>query len=193
MDFSGLLPALVAGKIDLIPENLLPTPERASKALFTREVIYNPSAFMAPKSWTGEFENKALQGKRIGFIKGSAQQKMLAEKVPGAVAVAYDGIDSEVLDLKAGRIDLILDGRMVLAEKIARNGGFDAWQISGREFFVPGLENKGSVWAVRRGAKEIQSAVNDTLKAMVADCTYTNIRKKYVAVPVVRDEPAACQ
>jgi arginine/ornithine transport system substrate-binding protein len=193
MDFSGLLPALAANKIDLIPENLLQTPERASKASFTREVIYNPSTLVVAKDWSGGFSNEDLAGKRIGVYKGSGQLKMLNEEVKVAIPVTYESIDQEVLDLRAGRLDAILDGRLVLSEKFSKGPDADKWKIADREFFVPGLENKGSVWAVRKGNDQVLKAVNGALEAMIADCSYTKIRKKYAAIPMVRDEPASCQ
>lgn len=193
IDFSGLLPALAANKIDLIPENLLQTPERASKSAFTREVIYNPSTLIVPKSWSAGFANEDLTGKRIGVYKGSGQLKMVNEEVKVATAVTYDSIDQEALDLQSGRLDAILDGKMVLAEKFLKGADADKWKLSDREFFVPGLENKGSVWAVRKGANDVLAAVNGALDAMIKDCTYTKIRKKYAAIATVRDEPANCQ
>ena len=193
MDFSGLLPALVTGKIDIIPENLLQTPERAAKALMTREVIFNPTILVVPKSWTGGFENADLTGKRIGVYKASGQYKMLTEGVKVAIPVPYDGIDQESMDLRAGRLDAILEGRLVVGEKFLKGADAADWKVSDRTFFVPGLEGKGSVWVVRKDFPELLSAVNASLTAMIADCTYTKITTRYTTVQMLPDEPAACR
>ncbi|MGE0239037.1 MAG: substrate-binding periplasmic protein [Parvibaculaceae bacterium] len=193
MDFSGLLPALVAGRIDLIPENLLQTPERAAKAELTREVIYNPSTLVVSKNWTGGFDNEALTGKRIGAYKGSGQLKMLTEDVKVAVPVTYESIDQQALDLRAGRLDAILDSRLVLMEKFLKGDDASEWKLADREFFLPGMEQKGTVWVVRKGQKDILDGVNRTLEAMIADCGYTKIRKKYTSIKMLREEPAQCE
>lgn len=193
MDFSGLLPALVAGRIDLIPENVLQTPERAAKAELTREVIYNPSTLVVSKDWSGGFDNEALKGKRIGVYKGSGQLKMLTDDVKVAIPVTYESIDQQALDLRAGRLDAILDSRLVLMEKFQKSDDAAEWKFADREFFLPGMEQKGTVWIVRKGQSDILLGVNRTLEAMIADCTYSTIRKKYTTIAMLREEPAQCR
>ncbi|MEM5461914.1 transporter substrate-binding domain-containing protein [Paraburkholderia phytofirmans] len=193
MDFSGLLPALITGKIDLIAENLLQTPERKSKALFTREVVYNPSVIVVPASWTGGFTNNDLSGKRIGVFKGSGQLVMVNEVIKTAVPVTYESLDQMAIDIQAGRIDGILVGKLDLTQRFMEGANAGKYKLSDREFFLPGLEDKGSVWVVRKGADRTLQTVNDALNSMIADCTYTKIRKKYTNIKMLRDEPARCQ
>ena len=51
----------------------------------------------------------------------------------------------------------------------------------------------GAGWAVQKGEIELIEKVNSTIESLLADCTYTNIRKEYISVPTLTDEPANCQ
>ncbi|MGF6641587.1 substrate-binding periplasmic protein [Paraburkholderia sp. MM6662-R1] len=193
MDFSGLLPAIITGKVDLIAENLLQTPERKAKALLTREVVYNPSVLAVPASWSTGFSSGDLSGKRIGVYKGSGQLVMVTDVIKTAVPVTYESIDQMAIDIQAGRIDAILLGKLDLTQKFMDGPNAGKYKLSDREFFAPGLESKGSVWVIRKGEERTLDAVNSALNSMIADCTYTKIRKKYTNIVMVRDEPARCQ
>src|SRR5208282_5472994 len=117
MDFAALLPSLISGKIDMIVSQLAPLPERTEKTDFTVGLISNPAVFVVPKTWTAGFDEKALEGKKIGAIKGSSKQTYLETVLTKANGIFYDNIQLIKLDLEAGRLDLGMEGKLTIAYK----------------------------------------------------------------------------
>jgi arginine/ornithine transport system substrate-binding protein len=58
---------------------------------------------------------------------------------------------------------------------------------------VEALGNTGQSWAVQKGNKALLEKADAALKELIADCTYTKLRKQFLPVPTSPDEPAACQ
>jgi len=197
MDFAALLPSLISGKIDMIVSQLAPLPERTEKTDFTIGLISNPAVFVAPKSWTAGFDEKALEGKKIGAIKGSSKQTYLEKVLTKADGVFYDNIQQIKLDLEAGRLDLGMEGRLTIAYKFLTGPDADKWKMSDPPVplvsEVPSLGDIPQSWAVQKGNKELLQKVNAALTELIADCTYTKIRKRFLPVQTISTEPAACQ
>jgi arginine/ornithine transport system substrate-binding protein len=197
MDFAALLPSLVAGKLDMIVSQLAPLPERLEKSDFTIGLISNPAVFVVPKTWTAGFDEKSLAGKKIGAIKGSSKEKYLETVLTTATGVFYENIQQIKLDLEAGRLDVGMEGKLTIAYKFLTGPDADQWKMSDapvvRAAEVPSLGDTPQSWAVRKGNKELLQKVDAALNALIADCTYTKIRKRFLPVPTTSAEPAACQ
>ena len=197
MDFAALLPSLISGKIDMIVSQLAPLPERTEKSEFTIGLISNPAVFVAPNTWTAGFDEKALAGKKIGAIKGSSKEPYLEKVLPGANGVFYDNIQLIKLDLEAGRLDLGMEGKLTIAYKFLTGPDADKWKMSDppvpRVSEVPSLGDVPQSWAVRKGNTELLQKVNAALSGLIADCTYTKIRKRFLPVQTISAEPASCQ
>jgi ABC-type amino acid transport substrate-binding protein len=50
----------------------------------------------------------------------------------------------------------------------------------------------GKHWAARKGNTELVTLVNDALDSIIEDCTYTEIRMKYLPQMQLLDEEAHC-
>ena len=191
MDFNALLPSLVSGKIDMIASQLWPTPERLENAEFTEPVLFNPNAFIVPKSWHKGYSPEAMNGLRVAVIQGSSQAKFLRESYPGLTLVPYDNPDQMQLDLLAGRVDAAFGAKLNwIITLIDQPEGAD-WMVSDEDFWDTG-EPVGLSWAAQKGNAELVGRINDALDALIEDCTYTNIRKKYFSQPTSPREPDNC-
>jgi hypothetical protein len=65
------------------------------------------------------------------------------------------------------------------------------WKLSEEDFWVAG-EVVGNSWALQKGRLDLLESVNETIAAMVADCTYTKIRMKYLPIQTLAEEPETC-
>ncbi len=189
-EFKALLPSLVTGKIDMIVSQLTPKPERLEKTEFTDPVLTNPTDWIVPISWDDPFDAEGLSGKRIGGIKGSWFIPPLRDLAPDADLNLYDNINQMALDLEAGRIDLVMGGRINWARKFADSDLDSKFKLVSNDSFDGGDE--GRSWAVQKGNTELRDKVNEALVSIFEDCTYTEIREKYIPVPVSDREPANC-
>lgn len=191
MEFGGLLPSLVGGKIDMIVSQLFPKPERLEATEFTDPVLNNPESWIVPVSGNDEITPEYLDGKSIGVIKGSWNLPLIREYAPGATIKQYDNISGIRLDLEAGRLDVGTAGRLAAAVNVISAENGDSYKLIDPVETLAG--NEAYSWAVQKGNVELRDRVNEALEGLFADCTYTNIRKQYIPVAASNREPESCQ
>lgn len=198
MDFKALIPALLQGKLDAIATQIKPLPERKERALFGIPIVYNPDSYVIPAGKDYAFTKEGLKGLKFGLQRGSAQSKYVAEKFGDAVEVVfYDNLDQIRLDLLNKRVDLTLGPRINWSiELISKPEGKD-WKLSGGEIWtgdvsIPEAE-RGSSWITRKDSQPLLDRMNAALKSMIADCTFTQIRAKFIPAAIVPGEQACIE
>lgn len=198
MDFKALIPSMLQGKFDIIATQIAPTPERKEKALFSTPIVYNPATFVAPKSTDYTYTKEGMAGKklRLALQRGASTVKYIQDRFGDEFTyVYYDNPDQMKLDLLAGRLDLIFDSKINWTlELIAKPEGKD-YKLTGGDHWlgdpaIPEAE-RGYSWIVPKKSGELMKRMNAALAEIIADCTYTRIRKKWVPVATLSAE-AAC-
>ena len=187
MDFSALLPSLIAGKLDMIVSQLTPLPERLEATEFTIPVIMNPEGFVVPKGWSKGYDNAAMSGMRLGVYKGSSHAKYVETQVPDATPVYFENNDQMLLDLQAGRIDGVFGGKINWATLLIDTPEGKDWMLSPPDFWAAG-EKAGMSWAIQKGQMDLLEQANAALQSLIDDCTYTEIRKKYIGIQLLEAE-----
>jgi ABC-type amino acid transport substrate-binding protein len=190
MDFSALLPSLISGKIDMIISQLTPLPERLEATEFTLPVVFSPEGFVVPKDWNKGFDNEAMSGMKLGVYKASSHAKYVEVNLPAAQPVYFENNDQMALDLLAGRIDGVFGHKINWQILLIDTPDGSDWKLSGPDFWAMG-EREGMSWAAQKGKVDLVKKVNEALESMIADCTYTKIRKQYIAVQML-DEESKC-
>jgi ABC-type amino acid transport substrate-binding protein len=191
MQFSQLLPALTAGEIDMIASQLTPLPERLEATEFTIPLILNPEGFVVSKNWVQGYDNAAFKGKRIGVIQGTSMAKYVEQNLPDAQPVYFEGGGEVQQALLAGKIDATFMSKIYWQLKLIGQPEGKDWKLSVRVFWAAG-EPGGMSWAVQKGETALVAKVNEALKSIIDDCTYTEIRKKYLAMQLLPEE-TKCQ
>ncbi|GMO57305.1 MAG: hypothetical protein Ta2D_03040 [Rickettsiales bacterium] len=100
MPFSGLLPALETGKIDMLGTSITVTPEREKKVAFTKQ-IYKPNL-----SFVGKKNVKDLTKEKIGVVIGTPNADIL-KKLNYENIVYFDSADMLYVSLEEGKVDYI--------------------------------------------------------------------------------------
>src|SRR5262245_16140968 len=86
MTFSELGPSLLDGKIDLIANNLWPTPDRERLYAFTMPYYVRGGVGSLWREGTGPFDTAAsMAGKRVAVLQGSYPETWAREHVPTAI------------------------------------------------------------------------------------------------------------
>ena len=195
MDFSALLPSLIAGKIDMIISQLTRKPERMEATEFSRDVLENPAVFVVSKDWSKGYSAEDLKGARVAVQKGSAHASWIETNMPDAVPTYYENPNQQKLDLLAGRVDTVFGAKLNWVTTFTDTPDGKDYKL------LPGPDEEnlwlmgsriGAAWAVQKGEVDLINKVNAALDSMIQDCTYTNIRKQYLSVPTLSDEPADC-
>lgn len=157
MKFEGLLPALTAGKIDLIVAGMNPTEERKKSVDFS-VVYYDPSQTMLVKSeMASELVSiESFAGKGIGVQKATIQEELAGELFVDSSVKALGKIPNLIMELKTGKVD-----GLILASPVANSyaKGNDDLSVNGLDL---GSEGGVSI-AVGKNGGEFIEAINSTL------------------------------
>lgn len=160
MAFDGLLPALATGKVDFLP-GLAYSEERAENASFSQ--AYHKSeqvVVMQNADAEATAADDELDGKVIGVLKGSAQEKYLSNHYPKAEAYAIGKIPDLIAALKSGKVDGVQLDYVVAALYDKTN---DDIQMSKVRYELSDEEDTGSCVLVRKDNNEDLIAVIDTV------------------------------
>ena len=101
--FDGLLPALQAGRIDLIAAGMTVTPDRRKNAEFSHTYYTAAQKIIVPKTGSTIATSDDLIGRRIGVQLGTTADT-LAHKIRGAHVVQLQSTASVVQELSSRRI-----------------------------------------------------------------------------------------
>ncbi|MBH0237973.1 transporter substrate-binding domain-containing protein [Methylobrevis albus] len=199
MDFKALIPSLLQGKFDILVSQVTPTPERKEKMLLSTRVVANPMVFLVPADGEYVFTKEGLAGKglKMGLQRGGAHIKIAEDMFGDSVEIVlYDNPDQFHLDMLAGRINSSFEAKINAQLEFLDKQGAGKFKMSTEEYWigeasVPEAE-RGLSWVVRKDSPELLARMDAALKEIIADCTYTKIRKKYLAVATL-PEDAACE
>lgn len=120
--FAGLLGAVASGRTDVVVNQITMTPER--QATFGFSVPYTVSGIqiIVRNDRTDIAVPGDLAGKKIGVGLGTNYESWARANAPGAQVRTYDDDPTKYADLKAGRIDAVLNDRLVAADFIKKSG-----------------------------------------------------------------------
>lgn len=120
--FAGLLGALQSGRTDVVVNQITITPERAAAFGFSQPYTVSGIQIIV-RDDRGDITGPAdLGAKKIGVGLGTNYESWARENAPGAQVRTYDDDPTKYADLKAGRIDAVLNDRLVAADFIKRSG-----------------------------------------------------------------------
>jgi ABC-type amino acid transport substrate-binding protein len=197
MDFKALIPSLLQGKFDVLVSQVTPTAERKEKLLFSTRIISNPMVFLVPADGEYDLTEEGLKGKgmKLALQRGGAHIPIAKEMFGDSVEyVLYDNPDQFHLDMTSGRINMSFEAKLnAQADFLSKPEGAGFKMAPGEHWIgeasVPEAE-RGMAWVVRKDQEELLARMDVVLKEIIADCTYTGIRKKYLEVSILPEDEA---
>jgi ABC-type amino acid transport substrate-binding protein len=197
MDFQALIPSLLQGKFNILISSLARTPEREQRLLFSTRVIANPFTYVVPAGSHYEFTRAGLAGRgvRIGLERGGEQVRYVQERYGDVIQYSlYDNTDEAHLDLQAGRINMLFEPKINVTIQLIDKPAGKAWKLDGGEHWVErGVADDqphGNSWVVRKRDEILVQRMNAALTSIIADCTYTKIRRRYLDTPTLPQDLA---
>jgi len=177
-DFDGSIPALEAGKFDAI-FNITITEERAQRVDFTHKYYQTPPALVAPKDTALTGGSPAdLKGKIIGVQNGTVHANFATDDYPDSQVKSYPSGDEARADLVAGRVDVVMDGSVILTEWLKSDAG-TCCKLLATLTPDPAVHGPGVGIALPKGSKELADKLNAAIDALRANGTYKTINDKY--------------
>lgn len=181
-DWGGIIPALNAGKFDVMAASMAITEARMEKVNFSNPYYFNTMRFAALKELgLTEATRESLDGMVIGTQSGSVAGKVLQEYFSNSEVKLYPKLGEAFLDMESGRVDLVLESKFAIGDWMA--DGVDCCDFVGEEFLLDGTLGAGL--AFRKDDTELQARVNEALATIVENGTYDEIRSRYFAFDIM--------
>jgi len=173
--WDGVIHSLNAKKFDCIWNGMTITEERAKEVAFTKPYIMDGQIAIV-KFTDKRFKKLAdLKKVKVGAQKGSSALNAV-KKLPSAPAELkeYEDNPKALLDLEAGRIDVVVIDNVTGRDFIAKRPG--------KFKVLPGFISKEPFGvAFRKDDGELREKVQQTLDKMVKDGTMAKISRKWFA------------
>jgi len=179
--WDGIIPGLLARKYDAIMSSMTINDQRRKQVLFSDPYFTPPSAWFAPADSKITVPSKqTLEGKTIGVQRGTLQDNYATDMFGDVADInRYSTADDMVLDMDAGRLDIVfLDFPVGKSTLLDSNNG--DYKIVGKMISEPKKYfGDGFGIAFRKRDKELAEKFNAALATLKDNGTYDKLYSKY--------------
>lgn len=179
--WDGIIPGLMSRKYDAIMSSMTINDDRRKQVLFSDPYITPPSAWFVPgDSNISDPSEEALTDKNIGVQRGTLQDNYASDMYGDVADVnRYATADDMVLDMEAGRLDIVfLDfpvGKSTLLDSEDNDYKVVGEMITEpKEYFGDGFGI-----AFRKRDEDLAKKFNEALATLKDNGTYDEIRQTY--------------
>jgi len=178
--WDGILAALDSGRFDLIANQVTVTPERKAKFDFTAPYTVSGIQIITRKENQGKIATPAdFAGRKIGVVLGTNYEQWLRANAPQADVRTYDDDPTRNQDLRVGRIDAVINDRLIVPNLLKQYGGD---LVSSGEPFAKQLQ----AIAIRKGNPQFLAALNQAFDSLRKEGTLARISEKWFGADVTR-------
>ena len=170
--FDALIPNLKAKRFDASISAIDITDARAKQVLFS-DAYYDSTASYVTLKGKATLES----AKNVGVQNGTTFQQYTVAETKQYTTKAYASLQSAILDLNSGRIDMIFGDTAVLADMISKEPEmeFVGEKVANKKYFGNGLGI-----AMHKSNKELAEQLNKSLTAIKANGEYQKIYDKWM-------------
>ena len=170
--FDALIPNLKAKRFDASISAIDITDARAKQVLFS-DAYYDSTASYVTLKGKATLES----AKNVGVQNGTTFQQYTVSETKQYTTKAYASLQSAILDLKSGRIDMIFGDTAVLADMISKEPEmqFVGEKVANKKYFGNGLGI-----AMHKSNKDLAAQLNKGLAAIKANGEYQKIYDKWM-------------
>lgn len=175
MQFSGLIPALQTGNIDLILSSMTATDERRKSIDFTDPYAFTGLAILVQKnSGIQSIDDLKKPGRPLTAKTSTTGQIWITDHLPEARLVVFEDEASCVLEVAQGRADAFIYDQLSIFRYAKENPD------TTRGLLKPFVEES---WAlgVAKGNDALRQQVNDFIKAFRAEGGFEKLGAQYLA------------
>ncbi|WP_227368795.1 transporter substrate-binding domain-containing protein [Halomonas sp. M20] len=179
--WDGIIPGLMSRKYDAIMSSMTINDDRRKQVLFSDPYFTPPSAWFVPgESDISDPSEDALTDKNIGVQRGTLQDNYASDMYGNVADInRYATADDMVLDMEAGRLDIVfLDfpvGKSTLLDSEDNDYKVIGDMITEpKEYFGDGFGI-----AFRKRDEDLAKKFNEALATLKDNGTYEEIRQEY--------------
>lgn len=178
-DWDGMIPALLEKRYDAILASMSITEERKQRVDFTKRYYLSPAQFFARKGSGLTDTPEAMAGKAVGVQRATIHQHYMEERFPEADLRLYATQDEVYLDLINGRLDAGMAESIAVQEGFLKTDQGRDFEFVGETHYDIEIHGEGVGIALRKGEDALREAFNDAIRAIRANGTYDEIRRRY--------------
>lgn len=183
-DWDGIIPALLAGKFDVIISGMNITAQREQKVAFSKVYLATPPAFMTSMdNKSNDLSPAALKGKTIAAQSSTIFAGYLDKFYKGSDIKLYPGGDDPQMEVSNGRVDYDLNDFTVLEEFIKKSGN-NCCRIVSTIPRDPETMGPGAGAAFRKEDTDLLAMFNKAIDELDADGTYKKLEAKYFKINI---------
>ncbi|WP_207265546.1 transporter substrate-binding domain-containing protein [Pseudomonas sp. GW101-3H06] len=183
--WDGIIPSLLAKKIDVIFSSMSVTEEREKQIAFSKAYYDSVVAIVGPRDAVVKKFPDDLKGKTIGVQNSTVSASYLKtyyEKI--ADVKYYDTQDSVNADLIAGRIDLMMaDGTAMAAFVKTPDASKSNLDYLGTVPYDP-IFGKGVGAGLRKDDTELKAKLDKAIQELLASKDYDDLSQSYFGTSV---------
>ena len=175
--WDGIIPALLAKKMDVIMASMSITAERQKTIAFSDKYYNTPAVIVAPKGSKISGDMASVKGKIVGVQVSTTHANYAEKHFKDATVKSYSTFDEHNQDLAAGRVDAVVGDSLAMQPFLKSEAGACCeikGQLSDIDVFGPGVGG-----GMRKEDTELQAKFNAAIKKIREDGTYDALAKKY--------------
>ncbi|QUQ63535.1 substrate-binding periplasmic protein [Kutzneria sp. CA-103260] len=178
-DFASMLPNVRNHKYDSAAFGTLATDARKQVTDFTTPVSFGEAKMVSRKA--AELSTvDASAGKTVAITRGSELIPLLKQKVPTVTVKEFPNIAASANALTAGQVDGLFTGDATALDLVTKHPDYA---------YSPSITSGPTALPVAKDRPALKKALDDALKAVIADGTYTKLFDKWnpKGVPIPPD------
>ena len=194
-EWKGMIPALLAGKFDLIVASMSITEKRLKQMDFSGPYRVSIGQFVGNKARglklfndDGSVNTAGFDGVRIGLERATTYEEWLKVYVPDAEVAYYDNNESMYLDLAAGRVDAIMTNPMKAFLKFLSKEDGAGFEVVGPQIAEEKYFGIGVGIGLRKGNDALKGRINEALEEMTGDGTLSEFGLRYFPFTIHPEE-----
>ena len=173
--FTGLIPALKSGKIDVIISSMTASPERAKAVAFSDPYLTTGLAALVPAASTAKgLDDLDQPGRAVVVRQGTTGEVFARAKLQNARVLTLDKESACVLEVTQGKADAFIYDQMSVFQNAKRN------PRTTRALLDP-LQTESWAIALRPGDNNLLAQVNAFLAKFRTAGGFDRLSEKYLA------------
>ena len=186
--WDGIIPALLAKKIDAIVGSMSITEERKKTIAFSDKYYNTPAALIAAKDSDIGDAVESLEGKVVGVQVSTTHQNYVEAKYEGVAdqIKTYQDFNEHNQDLISGRVDAVVGDSLAFQEFLESSEGSN-FEVKAN-LSDPEIFGEGVGAGIRKEDTELVERFNAAIQQIREDGTYDEISEKYFDFDIYGEE-----